>query len=327
MAFTLNSNVFIGTLSNMIAYSQILDTYKPGDALTKLIETFRDADISYGDTKRIISADLPTVYDTDFTTSNILSQEPNTVSEQFISVGSYKYIKLSINRYLLKGAFNSEEAMANLIAYLMKIMEVAKTLYIYGVVEGLVQTRMADEIDDGTSGHIVTLTGNATDPSDDAQTRLAIHTRNASLLFKGLKRELQLYVLGKKKSFQDSADSTGRVCLPNKDEMVCIIHPDLLASLDVDALAVLLNKDELTKGIDIKFIPMITVDNGSLEDDSYLVLCSKDAFTWGYFYQVATTFFDASTLNTNNWLHFSYYAGDVEYAPLEIIHLDNFSFE
>lgn len=319
MAITLNTNTFIGTLANLIAYSGVLDTYKIGSALTKPLETFRGIDIANGDSRLIMTATLPSVSDTDFANSSLLTVTKPGVKEQVISVDSYKVIPLSINYYLLPQAFVNPNAMATLTAYLMYTMQVAKTLHMYGQIESLIKTRLSAEV--SANNHVVSITGDAVSPSDDVQTKLATATRNATLLYKYLKKELRLYELGKKKGYKDASDTTGQLVVESRQNMCLVIDPRLSASLDVDALATLLRSAKLEEGIDIEFIEM------DLTNANEVLLCSKDAFTYGYFYQVATTFFDASNLNTNNWLHFSYYKGNVEYAPVEVIKLTNFVFD
>ena len=330
MAVTLNANVFIGTMANLIAYSRVLDTYKVGGALTKLTDKFRGNDISFGDSIIINSATLPTVSDLDTSSSTLLTRVLPGVSQQVISVSAFKYIQLSINEYLMAGAFINESAMATLVAYLISTMQTAKTLHMYGVVERLINLRLTAEIT--ADNHVVTVEGVATDPdNDDAQTMLANATHNSVKFFKWLRNEIRQYELGKKKSFKGASDTTGRKCVETGDNLVVLIHPKLNASLDADALAVLLKSDKLTSGYNVEFIEVdLATISGTpeviTEVPQYAILCSDDAFTYGYFYQVATSFFDPATLNRQNWLHFSYYADGVEYAPLEVIELENFYF-
>lgn len=330
MAITLNANKFIGTLANLIAYSRVLDTYKIGEAINEPLDKFRGADIANGDSTLILTAGIPSVYDVDFDNSTLLTVVKPTVKEQVISVSAWKAIQLSINRYLLAGAFINESAMATLTAYLLFTMQVAKKLHMYDTIEELVHKRMGAEIT--ANNHIVTINGVAVDPNDDVQTQLATRTNNATLFFKWLKKELRQYELGKKKGYKDATDTTGMKVVESKDNMCLILSPELMASLDVDALAVLLKSDELTKRANIDFIEMDMTAGGAGSgydniSSAYAVLCSYEAFVYGYFYQVATSFFDASILNTNNWLHFSYYKGNVEYAPLEVLKLDNYTFD
>lgn len=329
MAVTLNANVFIGTMANLIAYSKVLDTYKVGGALTKLLDKFRGTDISFGDSIIINSATLPTVSDLDIDNPTLLTKVAPTVSQQVISVNAFKYIQLTINEYLLPGAFLNEGAMATLVAYLMSTMQTAKSLHMYNVLERLINLRLTAEI--SANNHIVTITGIADQVGDDAQTMLANATHNSTIFFKWLRNEIRQYELGKKKSFKGASDTTGRLCVEDGRELTVLIHPKLMASLDIDALAVLFNNDKVTKGYTVDFLEMdLSTISGTpeviTEVPGYAILCTNDAFTYGYFYQVATSFFDPSTLNRQNWLHFSYYVDNVEYAPLEVLHLDNFSF-
>ena len=107
--------------------------------------------------------------------------------------------------------------------------------------------------------------------------------------------------------------------------MVCIISNELFSALDVDTLATLLNSSEITRNVPIELVTMDYSQIGLITvNPNVAFLLSKDKVQYGYFYQVATQFFDASNLNTQNWLHFSDYCDQVYRAYSKTITLTNF---
>ena len=103
---------------------------------------------------------------------------------------------------------------------------------------------------------------------------------------------------------------------------------EMLASLDVDLMATLLNSEYLNDKIAIDIITISGWGDGAtLAQVSTVLIMQDNGYQYGFFYEVATSFFDPSNLNTNNWLHFAYYSGIVESAIAGTITVTNMGFE
>lgn len=313
MPITLNANTFIGALSNLICYTFYKDNYRVGDEIDKALDFFRSDDTINGDGKLVITSNLPVVKDLNVTTSTLLTNVPPTVQEQYIPVENYKYIQLTINKYLLRGAFADEYAMSNLVSYLVTNMRVAKRISIYNKLKELVQTSITDGRD------AIELSGIAKPTSNPTAVEInAVRTHNTNLLYRSVLSLITELGLGKELTDKNEATYTAYETASN---LALIVSPALLASMDVDTLATLLNSSKISSGVTVRIIQM---DTGA---DNKCVLIAKDTIQYGFFYQVATAFFDASTLNSQDFLHFSYYADLIDRSPVIPITLTNFFVE
>lgn len=317
---TLNQNVFVATITNLIAYSLYHDNYRVGDDVGRLLEVFRSDDVPNGDGKVVHTSSLPQISNLDVVNSSLLTPAPPVIQEQYIPVSEYKKVSLTINQYLLRGAFVDEYALALLASYLLNTMQIAKKLHMYERVR-LVIMQLAG-LATGT-----TVTGFAYDATDPATEDNAKRTANTNLFYRALIEEIKGAGKGQTilNTDPNASPQTSFKCYERPDNMVCIISDKLFASLDVDTLATLLKSQEITKDIQVDFLTMdySTIGLVSL-NDNVAVLLSKDKVQYGYFYQVATQFFDGSNLNTNNWLHFSDYCDQVYEAYAKTITVTNF---
>lgn len=314
MAITLNANKFVGTLSNLICYTFYKDNYHLGDNIDALLEAFRSDDTINGDGKLVLTSDLPVVKDLVVNTSTLLTSVPPVIQEQYIPVTKFKYIQLTVNRYLMRGGFEDEYAMANLISYLLNNMRIAKRLQLKSDIETVITEILTNN---PTAQTVAGLTKPATNPT--AVELNAIRTYNTNLIYRTLLSVIQKLGLGYELNVTDkTSDNDTFEAYERPDNIVCLISPSTMASMDVDTLATLLNSNKITQKINVNFIENETIDDGKV------LLLSKDKIQYGYFYQVATSFFDASNLNQQDFLHFSYYCDQIERAPAVLIVCTNF---
>lgn len=317
MAITLNANKFVGTLSNLICYTFYKDNYHLGDNIDALLEAFRSDDTVNGDGKLVLTSDLPVVKDLVVNTSTLLTSVPPTIQEQYIPVTKFKYIQLTVNRYLMRGGFEDEYAMANLISYLLNNMRIAKRLQLKSDIEAVITEILANNPTTRTVGG---LAKPATNPT--AVELNAVRTYNTNLIYRTLLAVIQKLGLGYELNVTDkTSDNDTFEAYERPDNIVCLISPATIASMDVDTLATLLNSNKITQKINVNFIENETIADGKV------LLLSKDKIQYGYFYQVATSFFDASNLNQQDFLHFSYYCDQIERAPAVLIECTNFHVE
>lgn len=317
MPITLNANKFIGTLSNLICYTFYKDNYHLGDNIDALLEAFRSDDTINGDGKLVLTSDLPVVKDLVVNTSTLLTSVPPVIQEQYIPVTKFKYIQLTVNRYLMRGGFEDEYAMATLISYLLNNMRVAKRLQLKSDIESVTAEILAN------NPTTQTVTGLAKPTTSPTAVELnAVRTYNTNLIYRTLLTVIQRLGLGYKLNVTDKTTGNGTfVAYERPNNIVCLISPSTMASMDVDTLATLLNSNKITQKISVNFIENDTITKGEI------LIVSKDKIQYGYFYQVATSFFDASNLNQQDFLHFSYYCDQIERAPAVLIKCTNFHVE
>lgn len=317
MAITLNANKFIGTLSNLICYTFYKDNYHLGDNIDALLEAFRSDDTVNGDGKLVLTSDLPVVKDLVVNTSTLLTSVPPTIQEQYIPVTKFKYIQLTVNRYLMRGGFEDEYAMAILISYLLNNMRIAKRLQLKTDIETVIAEILTNNPTKQTVTGLARPTG-----SPNAVELNAVRTYNTNLIYRTILTVIQMLGLGYELNVTDVTTGNNTFeAYERPDNIVCLVEPSTMASMDVDTLATLLNSNKITQKINVNFI-----ENEAIPDGEVLLL-SKDKIQYGFFYQVATSFFDASNLNQQDFLHFSYYCDQIERAPAVLIKCTNFHIE
>lgn len=314
MAITLNANKFVGTLSNLICYTFYKDNYHLGDNIDALLNAFKSDDTINGDGKLVLTSDLPVVKDLVVNTSTLLTSVPPVIQEQYIPVTKFKYIQLTVNRYLMRGGFEDEYAMATLISYLLNNMRVAKRLQLKSDIENVIAKILTN------NPTTQTVTGLAKPTANPTAVELnAVRTYNTNLIYRTILTVIQMLGLGYELNVTDVTTGNDTFeAYERPDNIVCLVEPSTMASMDVDTLATLLNSNKITQKINVNFI-----ENEAIGDGTVLVL-SKDKIQYGYFYQVATSFFDASNLNQQDFLHFSYYCDQIERAPAVLIECTNF---
>lgn len=317
MAITLNANKFVGTLSNLICYTFYKDNYHLGDNIDALLNAFRSDDTINGDGKLVLTSDLPVVKNLAVNTSTLLTSVPPVIQEQYIPVTKFKYIQLTVNRYLMRGGFEDEYAMATLISYLLNNMRVAKRLQLKSDIETVIAEILANNPTTQTVTGLARPTGTPT-----AVELNAVRTYNTNLIYRTILTVIQMLGLGYRLNVTDKTTGNDTFeAYERPENIVCLVKPSTMASMDVDTLATLLNSNKITQKINVNFI-----ENEAIGDGEVLVL-SKDKIQYGYFYQVATSFFDASNLNQQDFLHFSYYCDQIERAPAVLIECTNFHVE
>lgn len=317
MSITLNANKFIGTLSNLICYTFYKDNYHLGDNIDALLEAFRSDDTVNGDGKFVLTSDLPVVKDLVVNTSTLLTTVLPTIQEQYIPVTKFKFIQLTMNRYLIRGGFEDEYAMSNLISYLLNNMRIAKRLQLKSDIEAVITEILANNPTTQTVTGLARPTGTPT-----AVELNAVRTYNTNLIYRTILTVIQKLGLGYELNITDKTTGNDTFeAYERPNNIVCLISPSTMASMDVDTLGTLLNSNKITQKINVNFI-----ENDTITDGEILIL-SKDKIQYGYFYQVATSFFDASNLNQQDFLHFSYYCDQIERAPAVLIECTNFHVE
>lgn len=288
-----------------------------GDNIDALLNAFRSDDTINGDGKLVLTSDLPVVKDLAVNTSTLLTSVPPKIQEQYIPVTKFKYIQLTVNRYLMRGGFEDEYAMATLISYLLNNMRVAKRLQLKSDIENVIAKILTNNPTKQTVIGLAKPTANPT-----AVELNAVRTYNTNLIYRTILTVIQMLGLGYELNVTDVTTGNDTFdAYERPDNIVCLVEPSTMASMDVDTLATLLNSNKITQKINVNFI-----ENEAIPDGEVLLL-SKDKIQYGYFYQVATSFFDASNLNQQDFLHFSYYCDQIERAPAVLIKCTNFHVE
>lgn len=307
---TLNANKFLGTLTNLIAYSQVADTMERGQ-VGEFVNSFQDINVENGDGKVVLAADMLAVNDLSGQ-SSLLQSNPPTVDEQYISVENYKVIPLTINRYLMRNAFVDESQLANFTGYIMGAMQATKTAFLSAELIKELEAYTPTQASQTKTITIINTTG-LTDPMQLE----AANRYNANKIQKEFIKTLQALSFPTAKyndlSYKEVIDF---------ESLKLIIRGDTDADIIVDSLAYLLNSDKITEAQRWNKTFVIPNDQFTGNNEFVAWLMHNKKIQYGYFYEVATSFFDGSTLNQNDWLHFAYYLDTVKAYPAVCFKLD-----
>lgn len=310
---TLNANVFLGALTNLIAYSQVANTMERGK-VGDFVGSFQNISVENGDGKVVLSADIDVTKVSNLSgTSSLLTANKPTVDEQYISVENYKVIPMTINRYLMRGAFVEESQLATFTAYLLGILQATKTAYLSAEIIKELEAYAPVQ-----ATQTVTITTIDTTGLTDPMQLNAAKQYNAKAIQKAMINTLAEMGFPTNK-FNDKAFTE----VIDNSSLKLIERTGTATEILVESLASLLNSNKITEAE--KWGETYTVPDSQFTDanNKFVAwLMHKDKIQYGYFYQVATSFFDGSTLNQNDWLHFAYYLDTVKALPCVCFILD-----
>lgn len=308
-AITLTDNEFFSGLSNLALFMRIYatNTSKKAD---DFVESFMTDILERGNQKIYPYADLPSVGNYSETSSLLTVSKP-TVGEETIAITEKKVIKSSYSAAILDAAFTSEEGMNDFIGYLLGQMESAKTAYLYDVIRddifnksfgsgsgaGAKQLHEVNQIDLTGLTSIADLNAAKSYNAKELATQIQddidnIQVYNTAYNFKGLKeavdwKELRIVLVAKYRYAE-----------------VMEVMASLLRSNVIDEE---FNKPELL------VVPSIKVPENKTLEIAWIM--HKAFYQMFYKFVVNTSFFDASNLVVNNFLHFWYGKGFVEALP------------
>lgn len=296
----LNQNEFLASLFNLIVETRVNRTCE-GRRINDLIDSCLVDTIEYGEGKLLVSVDTLEVSDYSAQSSILTAKKP-IVNEQYIETTDKKVIQVTINRYLMKGAFENEYALAECVSTIESMLEKTKNIYMYKKIvkayEGWTPTGS-----DKQPRTTQTITIDLIDTDGMTGTTLVESKKaNALTIYERLKA-LSLSVQTPSRDFNEINFEE----MYNADELDFIVNGKFESLINTYAIASLLHSDKL--------------DNIQLYDKSIIIpesqftatdtktktigwLVSKKKYQIAPRFTVNTSFNDASNLNLNEFLHF-----------------------
>lgn len=124
-----NQNEFLPNLINLVVVTRLNKTTN-GKRINDLLESVYVDPIEYGDGELLITADTLSVKDYS-EASTLLQVNKPTLDEQYLSTTDKKYITVTLNRYLMKGAFANEYSLSECISEIESMLEKTRNIYCY----------------------------------------------------------------------------------------------------------------------------------------------------------------------------------------------------
>lgn len=296
-----NQNEFLPNLLNLVVMTRINNSVN-GRRINDLLASVFVDPIEYGDGELLISVDTLKTSDYSETSSLLKSTKP-TINEQYLSTTDKKFVAVTLNRYLMKGAFANEYSLADCLAVIEGMLEKTKNIYCYKktimALENWAPTDIAGSpVNDNTQQITIDLiqttgmTGNTLVETEKANA-LKVYTtiRNIALNIQAPSRnynELQ---------FEE---------MYNADQLNMYINSKFDTQINTYAYASLLNSEKLNNIEQYKKSIIIPAEQFKSENQENLIgwLAVDKKYRIAPRFVLATSFFDGSNLNLNEWLHF-----------------------
>ena len=296
----LNQNEFIANLTNLAVRMRVNKTID--DAESPLVASCMFDKVEYGDQAIVTTVDVLPINTYSKTTSLLDVHEP-TVDEQALPTTDKKFVTVTLNKYLLTGAFSNEYSMAEFLATVTSMLRKSRNIYMYEKIvsafEGYIPTKTKQ-----------TLTIDLISPA--GLTGDALYKVNKLNSMKILREIKNLFdeVTAPTREYNDLGFKT----FLNGSNYKLIWNSKFSNMCDVDALADLLNSSKITDGQKWEenyVIPSGQFSSSSVAGNVIGWLCDREKYQIKPRFEVATEFFDGSNLMQNNWLHFWLISGFV----------------
>lgn len=297
----LNQNEFVANLMNVIVKFRLNDTAS-GRRINDLLDATIVDETKFGDSMAVISVDTLTVKDYSETSSLLAVNKP-TMDEQILTTTDRKLIEVTINRYLMAGAFADEYALSEAIARIESMLEKTKNIYNYKktvlAYQGWTPVDPDGEAVNQTT-QVVTIDLVSTDGLEGTALK-DTNTANALKMYETI-REYALNMQAPSREYNELNYEE----MYNADDMIFITNAKYDTLINTHAYASLLNSDKLNN---IKlYDKSIVVPNNQFTDSATKQntigwLASKFKYMISPRFILVTSFLDGSTLNLNEFLH------------------------
>lgn len=307
MPITLSANGFLSSLTNLIAYTHVVPTFKDGD-MGDILARCKYDDAITGDGVVFRTAGVGAAANLNINASSLLSvNTPSGATEQYLPINNKRVIPLTINKKTLTQAFVSETGLSDYINETLKGMEIVKKFDIFSTLVGSIDGYTPTQAAQTETVHVFDTSG-LTDPS---QLRSALD-QNAKTLLKAIAN-----VSKNMRYLNNTYNDATAYSVADKDDLYLITTESTRLGIDFDTLASMFNIEiaKSNKGWkDIISLPDAKLPTW-VSGNVACMLVHRNKFVYGFLYQFAGMFFDLSNLNEQHFVHYAYYNGIVNAAP------------
>lgn len=288
MPLTLNVNEFLGSITNLIVNTRVLQTL--GGTVRPIVKSFLKEASPYGDQDRFLSADI--LPDGDYAeNSTLLTIAKPTTNEEAISLTDKKKWKVSLTRYLLQGAFTDEYALSSFYNLLVSMLTKTKNVFLY---QKSIQALMGWVPSTATQTIVVSVAPGTSDEEIAKKIYITL-------------KDIYLNMLAPNRKYNDIGfmeDST-------IEDLNFYVNAKYENLLETAANSFAYNLSELKKWLgDQKYlIPSDYVDETNSQTIGWI--WHVDKYQIRPFFDVSTAFFDADNLVQHQYIHSWFKSGYV----------------
>ena len=288
-ALTMNVNEFLGTITNLIVNTRVLNTLS--DSVRPIVKSMLKEASPYGDQDRFLSADI--LDDGDYAEeSTLLTVAKPTTNEETISLTDQKKWKVSLTRYLLQGAFVDEYALSSFYNLLISLLTKTKNVFLYNKVIGALMDWKPT-----LATQTITVSVAAADSDEE----------RAKAIYLALK-DVYINMLAPNTIYNDIAFTEDTTI----EDLNFYVNSKYENMLEVAANAYAYNLSELKKWLGERkhIVPSKYMD----EDNETTIgwIWHSDKYQIRPFFDVATSFFDADNLVQHQYIHSWFKSGYVK---------------
>ena len=316
MLVSLTQNEFVGSLTNLAIKTLVNKTI--ADKVSPLVQSCMFDAVEYGDKALLISVDTLEVSEYS-ETSSLLSNAKPTLDEQALSTTDKKKIQVTLNRYLMQGAFANEYSIAEAFAVILSMLQKTKNIYMYKKVVAAYENYNGGLNNDGTPKPMLstqTKVVNMVDVSavEGETNKKAAREFNSNQIYKAL-LEIQQGMCSPTRLYNELGFET----MSDENDLKLVINGYFMNEMIVETMATLLNSSKISdneKWKETHVIPEVQFANSETKTTTIGWFGDRNKYQIRPRFEVGTSFFDASTLNQNDWLHFWLISGFVNGYPL-----------
>lgn len=315
MAITLNDNEYYTGLTNLALYIAMYATNKTNRS-RDLVDKFTTEGLEYGDQKVFRAIPLPSVGNYSNTSSLLEraiasftptgAQSAVNVVEDVLEISDKKLIKSTYNTQMLEMAVKSEYGVNDFISILLGNIEAAKIDFLYDLI-----LKDLYAITPGKTETVTLLDLSAQTLPSEKEAGEILNQKKITLAIQKVIDDLTHFTTSYNgyglKQAVDLSDLRLVVFQPYKNKAVTDLFAELLNSNLIsenfprpEMITLPEGKCAATTGYDAKFVAIIM---------------HKAAYQLSFKLQYMGNFYDPSTLNVNNFMHFWFLHGFVKQLP------------
>lgn len=233
---TLNANEIFAALYNMIISQEVFADNIAGTA-SELVDHFRTDGSMYGDTKLYYSPDVlsSSPWGNDAEAANLLSiDRPKAPECQKITLNIFRQIRLTVDNYLSKRAWSTENAFAEFNSIMLGMIGETKRVYDSTTFNAFVGTVKSDKASQNIEIDVSTAVGNAT---GEEKQRLEAGVIGASIA------KLMTRLRDVSRDYNDY----GQLKSYNLDDLMFIWNADAVATIEKRDLPTIYHKQIIDK--------------------------------------------------------------------------------
>lgn len=297
----LNQNEFLPNLLNLVVMTRINNSVN-GKRINDLLASVFVDPIEYGDGELLISVDTLNASDYSETSSLLKATKP-TINEQYLSTTDKKFVAVTLNRYLMKGAFANEYSLADCLAVIESMLEKTKDIYCYKkTVKALEDWTPTDNAGSPVNADTQKITIDLIQTTGmTGNTLVETEKANALKVYTTI-RNIALNIQAPSRNYNELQFEE----MYNADQLNMYINSKFDTQINTYAYASLLNSEKLNNIEQYKKSIIIPTEQFKSENQETLIgwLAVDKKYRIAPRFVLATSFFDGSNLNLNEWLHF-----------------------